>query len=861
MKQSTLTFLLNAVSIILIAFSLAAFFTIVQVNKNVEEKNNIRYELVNNAKGFMDGSAYLTAEVRAYAATGDKRRYDNYWNEVKNLKNRDFCVANMRKIGITKEEDALVEAMFALSNRLIPLEGEAMRLTAEGEITRALDLVYGLGYEGAIRAIRQGQLGFIEALNKRTQKSVREELSKAGYWTNVTLLCLFLTCLIQIVSSIAIRRKVIRPLIAVRDEMLELEKGNLHSGFNAEPDMSELGMLVGSIHSMKSELNKYIGDISRKLAAIAGGDFKTRVESNYIGDFTEMKQAINEIAEKLHEQHLRDERRRLELQAACEGADAANRAKSDFLSNMSHEIRTPMNAILGMTNIARTSGDPEKKDYCLDKINDASAHLLGVINDILDMSKIDANRFELSPTEFSIEKMTLRVVNVINFRVDEKKQNLKVRIDSNVPTFLFADEQRLAQVITNILSNAVKFTPEEGLIQMLVSLEAMTDDDCTIRISVKDSGIGLSDDAKERLFHPFAQADASISRKFGGTGLGLALSKSIVEKMGGLIWVESEEGKGADFSFTFHAGYTERQAEEAPALPDVKWEDLRVLIVDDDRDILEYFQEQARRLGFSCDAAESGGDALKKLEGAQYYDIFFVDWKMPEMNGIELAKRIRDRGVRNAVIIMISSVGWASIEQEARLAGVDRYIAKPLFPSVISDTIAECLGAEMVLKQTENRKDPPDFSGHHILLAEDIEINREIVMTILEPTGVAVSCAENGRIAVDLIKAHPGRYGLIFMDLHMPEMDGSEATRRIRAMDDEYARSVPIIAMTANVFREDIEKCLGLGMNGHIGKPLNFDEVIKLMGKYLQQDRQAVLTREGGEQKTFSGDGNCLNSI
>jgi len=400
-----------------------------------------------------------------------------------------------------------------------------------------------------------------------------------------------------------------------------------------------------------------------------------------------------------------------ELETALEAAEAANHAKSAFLANMSHEIRTPINAITGMIAIGKTASDIERKDYCFTKIDDASQHLLGVINDILDMSKIEANKFDLSPVEFNFEKMLQRVVDVVNFRVDEKKQNLTVHIDSAIPPVLIADDQRLAQVVTNLLGNAVKFTPEHGSISLDTRFLGEENGLCTIEISVSDTGIGINAEQQEHLFNSFQQAEISTTRRFGGTGLGLAISRNIVEMMGGRIGVKSEPGKGSVFTFTIQA-----------------------------------------------------------QKGANVTQSFLSD------------------GVNRSNLRVLS-------EEKPALAGL--------------------------------------FSGRHILLAEDVEINREIVLALFEPTQVEIDCAENGVEAVQKFSKEPDKYDIIFMDVQMPEMDGYEATRRIRAMDLPKAKSIPIIAMTANVFREDVEKCMAAGMNGHVGKPLNFDDVLEKLNHYL----------------------------
>lgn len=835
-KQSTLTLFLTASSIVLIISCCILFYFIVQSNNRVYKAAAQRYELSLNAKRFMEGSAYLTNEVRAYAATGEKFHYDNYWNEVNVNRNRDIAVENMRSIGITEQEEALVTEMFSLSNNLIPLEEKAMDLAAAGDTRRAIETVYGHAYVDWITRIRSTQTNFIEILEDRTNQQLAVEHDKTRIWTVLNLICLALTALIQIVSTFVVRVKLIHPLLMVRDEMLKIEKGNLHSTFDVTPDTSEVGMLVGSIQKTKAEINSYIAEISEKLAAIAEGDSAARIIRNYPGDFVEIKTSINEISQILAAQRERDEQSRRNLQAAYEEANAANRAKSNFLSNMSHEIRTPMNAILGMTNIALASDDPQRQEYCLNKINDASKHLLGVINDILDMSKIDSGKFELSASEFNFEKMMIRVVNIITFRLDEKRQKLNVHLDPNLPVSIVADEQRLAQVITNLLSNAVKFTDDEGEISVRVRLLNEDDQGCRFYISVTDNGIGISPEQQKKLFTSFSQADAGISRKFGGTGLGLAISKSIVEKMGGRIWVESKEGQGSKFAFEFTAVRGTQMEAQKALLRRIKWDELRILVADDDETICEYFMNIANRYHFHCDAAADGREALNLVVTQKPYDILFIDWKMPGLNGIELVRQIRQKGVDNAVIIMISSVEWSEIEQEAREAGVDKFIPKPLFMSVVIDMIGECLGSDMGLNQA-SPIDLPDFSGCHLLLAEDNEVNREIVITLLEPTGVTITCAENGAVALKLFAEDPEYYDMIFMDMHMPEMDGSTATINIRALDHPYAKKVPIVAMTANVFREDVEHCLAVGMNDHTGKPLDFDDVLLKMKKYMRKKK------------------------
>ncbi|MDL2317116.1 response regulator [Desulfovibrio sp. OttesenSCG-928-A18] len=532
------------------------------------------------------------------------------------------------------------------------------------------------------------------------------------------------------------------------------------------------------------------------------------------------------------------DKRRLEreLYEAKEQAEMSSQAKGEFLSRMSHEMRTPLNAIIGMTTISRSSTDPEKKEYCLDKIAEASTHLLGIINDILDMSKIEANKFELHNAEFDFERMLMRVVDVVNFRIDAKHQNLIVNVDESVPDFLVSDEQRLAQVIANLLSNATKFTPEQGLITLNARVNEGQDGKRLV-VSIRDTGIGISEEQKERLFQSFEQADGGISRRFGGTGLGLAISRRIVELMGGEIWVESRLNKGATFSFSVPAREG-RKAEATILSPDLRWRNMRALVVDDSPEVLEYFTRFARKIGLACDVAENAEDALELLKDeneAKKYNIVFVDWKMPHMNGIELTRHIKRAYQDEVVVIMISATAWTEIAEEAKDSGVDRFLHKPLFASHIVDCINQCLSRQRVPEKPRAlpRVKTGIFHNRRLLLAEDVEVNREILISLLEDTGVEIVCALNGREAVDMFGAAPEDYDLIFMDIHMPEMDGYEATRIIRAMDSPKAGNIPIVAMTANVFREDVEKCLQAGMNDHLSKPLDIDEVVSKLQKHL----------------------------
>ena len=521
---------------------------------------------------------------------------------------------------------------------------------------------------------------------------------------------------------------------------------------------------------------------------------------------------------------------------ALEQAIAASRAKSEFLSNMSHEMRTPMNAIIGMTAIGRNAVDIERKDYALSKIEDASTHLLRVINDVLDMSKIEANKMELSPVEFNFQSMLQKVVTVINFKIDERQQKFFVNLDAKVPVFIVGDDQRLAQVITNLLANAVKFTPEGGEIRLGAFLADERNGLCELRIEIADNGIGISEEQQKKLFNAFGQAESGTSRKFGGTGLGLAISKRIVELMGGNIWIESELGKGAKFIFTIKARRGEKNLRSLCA-PGINWDNMRVLIVDDDEESLDYFKNLFDSLGVHCDTADDGFEACGMIEKSGGYDIYFIDWHMPGMDGIELTKRIKSAaGGRPSVATMISSADLTLVQDKAHEAGVDKYLLKPLLSSSVIDCVNECLGINAFGGEDPKDFEDGEFAGRRILIAEDVELNREIIIMLLENTGLLIDAAENGKIAVEMVGASQGEYDLVLMDVQMPEMDGLEATKRIRGLNlQPHIEKLPIIALTANAFKEDIDACLKAGMDDHIGKPIDVDELFIKLRKYLKR--------------------------
>jgi len=516
-------------------------------------------------------------------------------------------------------------------------------------------------------------------------------------------------------------------------------------------------------------------------------------------------------------------------------AEKANQAKSSFLSRMSHEMRTPMNAIIGMTKIAENTEDISKLKHCISVIETSSIQLLGIINDVLDMSKIEAGKFVLENVPMNIEKTLMKVCNIIIDAIEKKNQKLNVVIGNDLHLHYIADDLRLSQVITNLLSNAIKFTPENGKITLTVDEAGQQGNICTLRFSVTDTGIGMTPDQTTHLFGAFEQADGSITRRFGGTGLGLAISKTIVEKMDGRIWVESKYGAGSTFIFEVKL---ERAPHQETVICDgIRPENLRLLVVESDDDIRKRFISITQNFGIETDIAANAGDALRFVDMARNdkrpYDMIFLAYELESspsaVNGIDFAKQINGKIDRNTVIIITTFLEWSRIEKEALVNDISHYITKPLFPSSVLDSINEVVGNTLKTLEIKTCSAEPriDLSGVHILLVEDVEINREIFLALLEDTHVAVDCAENGLVAVSKFKENTDVYDLIIMDVQMPEMDGCQATRAIRAMDVPRAKTIPIIAMTANAFREDIDRCLECGMNDHLAKPIDEKSIMK----------------------------------
>ncbi|MBR5837828.1 MAG: response regulator [Victivallales bacterium] len=526
------------------------------------------------------------------------------------------------------------------------------------------------------------------------------------------------------------------------------------------------------------------------------------------------------------------------LSDALTAAEEANKAKTIFLSNMSHEIRTPMNAIIGLDNIALHDPEatPKIKDY-LSKIRDSAHHLLDLINDILDMSRIESGRMTLKNEEFSFSDLIKNINTLFSGQCQEKGLDYQCHRNGQIDDYYIGDNMKLRQVLINILGNAVKFTPSGGKVDVEVERIACLDDKSTLRFMIKDTGIGMSKDFLPHIFDAFAQEDSSTTNKYGCSGLGLAITKNIVELMNGNIQVESEKGKGTTFTVTvtlMNSKLSKTEDEDIKINP----QEMSVLIVDDDEIAGQHAKLVLEKIGIASDFVNSGKEAIEmvKLRQARRlpYNLILVDWKMPEMDGVETARQIRAIVGNESAIIILTAYRWDDILDEALAAGIDSFIAKPLFASAFMEELQSALKKKRSMSKNNIQK--ADLKGRRILLAEDVEINAEIMVMVLETREMEVDLAKNGKIAVEMFESHPeGYYDAILMDMRMPEMDGLTATRTIRAMDRTDSKVIPIIALTANAFDEDVQRSMQAGLNAHLSKPVEPDALYETLESLIKK--------------------------
>lgn len=543
-------------------------------------------------------------------------------------------------------------------------------------------------------------------------------------------------------------------------------------------------------------------------------------------------------AYKLRNEYLiNDELKRQQkiLQDALLVAQKANDAKRDFLSRMSHEIRTPMNAIIGMSAVAFNYLDDKKRTAdCLRKITFSSKHLLMLLNDVLDMSKIENGKLNIRQELFDLKNLVTSLADINYGIATAKGLAFEIVISGFKDELLLGDSMRVNQILLNLLSNAIKFTPKGGSVRLEIRMLRSASDKIWLRFIVKDSGIGMKKEFLEHLYEPFEQADNGIARKYGGTGLGMAITKNLVAIMDGTIEVESQEGAGTTFMVDLPFGVSKVDKKTAAEM-----EEMRVLVVDDDNDTCEHAVVLLKGMGVNVDWALNGFEAIEKVRSAceddgRCYDVCFIDWCMPELDGIETARRMRRYVGPDVLIIIISAYDWSGIEEQAKAAGVNAFIAKPFFASNLYNTLLTVSRKPELGFSAVGNKETYDFGGKKVLLVEDNELNMEIASELLKFVNLQVEHAENGKVAVDIFRnSKEKEYALIFMDIQMPLMNGYDAARCIRSSEHPAAGTIPIIAMTANAFNDDVQAAFDAGMNGHLAKPIDVEVLYKTIARYI----------------------------
>ena len=564
-----------------------------------------------------------------------------------------------------------------------------------------------------------------------------------------------------------------------------------------------------------------------RIASVGIADDGTRISNHVVGvGFTDIDSEMRDAMTK--SQALSD---------ALKAAEEASKAKTAFLSSMSHEIRTPMNAIIGLDNLAlHEPGISATTRSYLEKIGTSAQHLLSLINDILDMSRIESGRMTVRNEEFSFPKLIEQINTIFSGQSKEKNLEYNCHINGHLGEYYIGDSVKLRQVLINILGNAVKFTPEGGKVDLIVEKTADFDKKSAIKFTIKDTGIGMSKEYLPKIFDTFSQEDSTATNKYGSSGLGMAITKSIVEMMNGKIEVESEKGKGTTFTVTVTLMNSDKNISSSGDV-EIKPHEMNVLIIDDDPIACDHAKLVLEKSGIAAETVMSGKEAVERVKlrhaRREPYNLIIVDWQMPEMDGLEVTRKIREIIGNETAIIILTAYNWDDVIEEALAAGVDSFIAKPLFSGALLEEFKNALRRKnLTVAETKTKA---ELKGKRILLAEDMPVNAEIMMMVLQMREIEADLAENGKIAVEKFQSSPENYyDAILMDMRMPEMDGLEATQKIRALNRPDAKKIPIIALTANAFDEDVQRSLQAGLNAHLSKPVEPDVLFETLENMIK---------------------------
>lgn len=692
-----------------------------------------------------------------------------------------------------------------------------------------------------------GKLVLITAFHDITAEKLAEEQAEREKLQERMTLVSAISNAYPVIVSLNLTRDTLNFIYLQKGLMVELGEQNTYTQL--------YGQIARTVHEEYREEfeNRFAPDVLRKTLGqskqVAQLEAKIMLTDNeyhwistqiiYVDNpYSEDKLAIL-LSSRVDERRHEDEQKQQALQTALESAQAASNSKSQFLSNMSHDIRTPMNAIVGMTAIAAAHlEDRERVIECLRKINLSSKHLLSLINDVLDMSKIESGKISLRDEPFNFAELAADAMELVRPQATANKLKLDIHLALLKNENVVGDPLRVRQILINILSNAVKYTLPGGTVKVEVRQEG-----CARRgyqsyvFQCADTGIGMSSEFMEKLFQPFERAYDSTSSKVSGTGLGMAITKNIVDLMNGDIVVESKNGEGSVFTVTLPLKLQDAPKEEVPE----EWIGVHSLIVDDDLQTCKNASELLESMGFHAEFVTEGRAAVRCVveakDGPDPFELVIIDWKMPDMDGVEAARRIRSEVGPDIPVIVLTAYDWSEIENEAREAGVTAFLSKPFYRSKICYLLSELSGEKKQVQQ-QSIAQWKDFSGARVLIVEDNEINREIARTIIEELGVNVEEAYDGREALDKFSQSPqGYYDLLFMDIQMPGMNGYEATEAIRALERADAAKVPIVAMTANAFEEDVRAALRAGMNAHLSKPIDVKMLEEILYRYLIKDK------------------------